>query len=228
MNIIKSIFFSLLVVAVFAACGTTAPENAAANQPKTQEESAKETTAFPVTIEVCGQPVVFDASPERAVTNDVNITEIFLSLGLEDKLVGYSGISTYRQISPEWQGELKEIPQLSPQYIDLETLVGAEPDFFFAGWSYGFSEEKGITPESLEKYGIKSYVLTESCIRIMEREQVSLEDTFTDILNIGRIFGVEERAQALVAQYRAELAEIEDTIGNVDQLQQKSHTKILW
>jgi iron complex transport system substrate-binding protein len=62
----------------------------------------------------------------------------------------------------------------------------------------------------------------------MEREQVSLEDTFTDILNIGRIFGVEERAQALVAQYRAELAEIEDTIGNVDQLQQKSHTKILW
>ena len=25
----------------------------------------------------------------------------------------------------------------------------------------------------------------------MEREQVSLEDTFTDLLNIGRIFGVE-------------------------------------
>lgn len=50
----------------------------------------------------------------------------------------------------------------------------------------------------------------------MPREQVSLEDTFTDLLNLGKIFGVQERAQALVDQYRAELAEITATIGKID------------
>ncbi len=50
----------------------------------------------------------------------------------------------------------------------------------------------------------------------MPREQVSLEDTFTDLLNLGKIFGVQERAQALVDQYRAELAEITATIGQID------------
>lgn len=226
----KLIFTASLLVVILAACNGAAAGAAIPAQPATaknqaeQTDLSEETTAtdnpvaagFPVTVEVCGEPVTFDAPPQRAVTNDVNITEIFLALGLGDKLVGYSGISAYRQIAPEWQADLKDIPQLSPQYIDLETLVGAEPDFFFAGWNYGFSEEKGITPESLEKYGIKSYVLTESCIHVTPREKVSLEDTFADLLNIGRIFGVDERAQALVDRYRAELAAIKSTIGQVN------------
>ena len=108
----------------------------------------------PVTVEVCGEPVAFEAIPERVVTNDVKITEIFLETGLVDKLVGYSGVSDVREVGETYQTMLEQIPLLSPKYIDLEVLIGAEPDFFFAGWSYGFSEEKGITPESLEKYGI--------------------------------------------------------------------------
>ena len=199
-------------------------EEAAVQEEATTEEEeshseaeANEIEGFPVTVEVCGEPVTFDAPPERAVTNDVNITEIFLDVGLKDKLVGYSGVSDTREVGPDFREQLADVPLLSPKYIDLEALVGAEPDFFFAGWNYGFSEEKGITPTELEKYGIKSYVLTESCIRIMEREQVSLEDTFTDLLNIGRIFGVEAQAQAKVDQYRAELAEISQTIGQVEQ-----------
>lgn len=226
----KLIFIASLLVVILAACNGAAAGAAISAQPATaknqaeQADLAEETTAtdksviagFPITVEVCGEPVTFDAPPQRAVTNDVNITEIFLALGLADKLVGYSGINADRHIAPEWQDDLKEIPQLSPQYIDLETLVAAEPDFFFAGWNYGFSEEKGITPESLEKYSIKSYVLTESCIHVTPREKVSLEDTFADILNIGRIFGVNERAQVLVEQYRADLAAIKSTIGRVD------------
>jgi iron complex transport system substrate-binding protein len=50
----------------------------------------------------------------------------------------------------------------------------------------------------------------------MPRRRVSLEDTFTDLLNIGRMFGVEARAQKRVEAYRAELADIRTTIGEVE------------
>lgn len=172
---------------------------------------------FPVTVRSCGNPVTFEAAPERAVTNDVNITEIFLDLGLADKLVGYSGISDSKAIGAAYQALLADVPRLSPKSIDLETLVGAEPDFFFAGWNYGFAEEKGITPAELEQYGIQSYALTESCIRIMEREQVSLEDTFTDLLNIARIFGIEAAGRAKVNGYRADLEAIQANIPKRDE-----------
>lgn len=173
-------------------------------------------SSFPVTVESCGEPVTFTRAPERAVTNDVNITEIFLDLGLVDKLVGYSGVRDTRTVGAMYQPLLEAVPLLSPQYIDLETLVGAEPDFFFAGWNYGFSEDKGITPNALEPFGIQSYVLTESCIRIMEREAVSLEDTFNDLLNLSKIFGIEAVGQAKVAAYRAELADIEAKLPDTD------------
>lgn len=209
----------LWLLLMVAACSQTAPAEPV-TEDTTDATAVADTDAapsgFPVTVEVCGEPVTYDAPPERAVTNDVNITEIFLDVGLADKLVGYSGVSDTRELAPEYAAQLTDVPLLSPQYIDLEALVGAEPDFFFAGWNYGFSEEKGITPTALAQYGIQSYVLTESCIRIMEREAVSLEDTFTDLLNIGKIFGVEAVAQAKVDEYRAELEEITATIGEVE------------
>ena len=231
-GIIHRLIVSLLVLVV---CGGAAPEATTPEpsvlfaEPKAKrtegdantERETKATTksnleVFPVTVEVCGESVTFSAPPERAVTNDVNITEIFLDAGLKDKLVGYSGVSDVRDLGERYRRQLEDIPRLSPKYIDLEALVGVGPDFFFAGWNYGFSSEKGITPAALEQYGIRSYVLTESCIRIMEREQVSLEDTFTDLINIGRIFGVEAYTQVKVEQYRAELAKIERVVGVIE------------
>lgn len=67
----------------------------------------------------------------------------------------------------------------------------------------------------LREFGIHSYILSESCIRIGGRHTpVSLEDTFTDLLNLGRIFrvSVEARAEEVVRQQRSEL---EKNPGNV-------------
>ena len=57
---------------------------------------AQQPRAQPLVVEVCGKPVTYTRVPQRAVTHDVNITEMFLYLGLGSKLVGYSGISAAR------------------------------------------------------------------------------------------------------------------------------------
>ena len=42
----------------------------------------------------------------------------------------------------------------------------------------------------------------------MDRERIAIDDMFTDIRNLGTIFGVEDRADALIEGWQAELAEI--------------------
>ena len=50
------------------------------------------------------------------------------------------------------------------------------------------------------------YELTESCIHITDKQKASIDDMYADLLNLGTIFGVEERAASLVEGYKAELA----------------------
>lgn len=162
-------------------------------------------TFDPVSIEVCGKPVAFNTPPKRAITHDVNITELFLSLGLGEKMVGYSGVYASKLIAPEYRGQLEKVPLLSEKGLNLETIIASGADFIFAGWGYGFRPDE-ITPDMLREFGIHSYILSESCIRIGGRHTpVSLEDTFTDLLNLGRIFRVEARAEEVVRQQRSEL-----------------------
>ncbi|APX11806.1 ABC transporter substrate-binding protein [Tateyamaria omphalii] len=162
--------------------------------------------AADVTVQSCDRSVTFDAPPERAISNDVNLTEMMLVLGLADRMVGYTGISGWKTLNEEMRDGVEELPELSAKYPSKEVLVGADADFFFAGWNYGMKVGGDVTPETLEPFGIQVYELTESCIHIMEKDKASIEDMYADLLNLGRIFDVEDRATELVDGYRAELA----------------------
>ena len=170
--------------------------------------SATPALAFPVTVQSCNREVTFDAPPARAIANDVNLIEMMLALGLRDRMVGYTGVSGWKTLDEELRAGVAELPELSAQYPTREVLLGAEPDFFFAGWNYGMKVGGEVTPETLEPLGIKTYELTESCIFIAPKARSSMQDMYADLLNLGTIFGVEDRAKALVAEYAAELAEI--------------------
>ncbi|MCU0828951.1 MAG: ABC transporter substrate-binding protein [Tabrizicola sp.] len=164
--------------------------------------------AFPVTVKSCNRDVTFDAAPTRAIANDVNLIEMMLALGLRDRMVGYTGVSGWKTLDPELREGIAELPELSAKYPSREVLAGAEPDFFFAGWNYGMTVGGEVTPETLEPLGIKTYELTESCIFVGPKAKSSMQDMYNDLLNLGTIFGVEERATALVDGYKAKLAEI--------------------
>ena len=158
-------------------------------------------------VQSCNRTVTFDTPPTKAISNDVNLTEMMLVLGLADRMVGYTGISGWNKLDPEMREGVKELPELSEKYPSKEVLVGADADFFFAGWNYGMKVGGEVTPETLEPFGIKVYELTESCTHIMKKDKASIEDMYNDLLNLGRIFGEEERAADIVQEYRTELLE---------------------
>ena len=170
--------------------------------------SASAAMAQPVTVQSCDREVTFDAPPARAISNDVNLTEMMLVLGLRDRMVGYTGISGWKTLDAEMRDGVAELPELSAKYPSKEVLAGAEADFFFAGWNYGMKVGGEVTPETLEPFGIKTYELTESCIFVGPKAKSSMDDMYADILNLGRIFGTEAKAEALVAGWKARLAEV--------------------
>ena len=105
------------------------------------------------TVQSCNRTVTFDAPPERAVSNDVNLTEMMLVLGLADRMVGYTGISGWKTLDEEMTAGVEELPELSAKYPSKEVIVGADADFFFAGWNYGMKVGGEVTPETLEPFG---------------------------------------------------------------------------
>ena len=169
------------------------------------------------TVQSCNRTVTFENPPERAVSNDVNLTEMMLVLGLADQMVGYTGISGWKTLDAEMRSGVKELPELSAKYPTKEVLVGADADFFFAGWNYGMKVGGEVTPETLELFGIKVYELTESCSHIMDKDKASLNDMYADILNLGKIFGVKSRAEALVESYKSELESFKAKLMNIDE-----------
>ncbi|MGR3504121.1 ABC transporter substrate-binding protein [Pseudaestuariivita sp.] len=160
------------------------------------------------TVQSCNRTVTFDEVPSRAISNDVNLTEMMLVLGLTDHMVGYTGISGWKTLDEDMRAGVEALPELSAKYPSKEVLVGADADFFFAGWNYGMKVGGDVTPETLAPFGIEVYELTESCAHIMEKGKASMDDMYADLMNLGAIFDVEDKAAALVEGYKAELAAI--------------------
>ncbi|VVO21275.1 Vitamin B12-binding protein [Pseudomonas fluorescens] len=167
-----------------------------------------EATHYPLTIHSCNREVTFQQAPKHAVSHDINMTQMMLALGLKPQMAGYSGVSGWKAVTPDMQSILDGLPELAAKYPTVETLLNANVDFFFAGWDYGMRVGGDLTPQTLQPLGINVYELTESCAFVMKRPPASLEDTYNDLRNLGRIFDVQDRANAIIANMQMQVAEI--------------------
>ncbi|WP_248738483.1 ABC transporter substrate-binding protein [Pseudomonas sp. MWU12-2029] len=167
-----------------------------------------EATKYPLTIHSCNREVTFKEAPKHAVSHDINMTQMMLALGLKSKMAGYSGVSGWKSVTPEMQSLLDGLPELAAKYPSVETLLNANVDFFFAGWDYGMRVGGNLTPQTLQPLGINVYELTESCAFVMKRPAATLDDTYNDLRNLGKIFDVQDRADALIADMQSQVAEI--------------------
>jgi len=166
---------------------------------------------YPVTVSSCGESVTFDKAPERAVVNDDNMIELMFALGLTDRMAGYAGAGERLRLAA-FIDDYAAVTSLGPDYFTLEPLIGVAPDFVFAGWNYGF-DAGGINPDGLAELGVPSYVLSESCRRVDDTlAPATVDEWFGDVRAIADIFGVPQRAEALIAHWQQRLDRVEDRI----------------
>ena len=211
------LFVTLVTALLLVACGSSA-------QPTSDNVIPTEVAAFtPVTIEVCATTsgsdsdisvstlsFTYDEPPKRAVTLNQHATEIMLALGLEERMVGTAYIDD--EILKEYQEVYNKVAVLADEYPSREVLLSVEPDFVYGGFSSAFRDTAAGPQEQLKSLGIGSYLTSAIC-----RESAdSLDDVYTDIRNIAKIFGVVDRGEALVSGLESEIAQIKSALKSAD------------
>lgn len=161
-----------------------------------------------VIIENCGTQVRVDQPPRRAVALNQEITETLLALGLRERVTG-----TALQSGPaaeEYRAEYAAIPMLTPKELSGEQLRAADPDFAVSAYISDFTRERVGPREELAALGVPTYVSSVDCPKFLP-DKTPFERLYTDYENFGKIFGVPDRAAALIAKQRAVIAEAEKT-----------------
>ncbi|MFJ8250094.1 ABC transporter substrate-binding protein [Streptomyces sp. NPDC094466] len=185
---------AVLLPLALTACST--PDGDAA----TGEKAAAKSDGFPYTVKNCGVTTTFQAPPKRVVTMNQHVTEIMLELGLKKSLVGTAYLDD--QVLPKYAADYASVPVIAKEYPSYEQVLAANPDFVYGGYSSAFTAGDGRGREALKKSGIETRLNTESCTR----GDQPMDTLYEEIREVGRTFGVADRAEAWIKQAKADNA----------------------
>lgn len=149
--------------------------------------------------------ITYETVPERVASLAGFATEMLLALGLEDKIVGYAWQDN--DVLPQYQEAFDNLTPLCDPGMDPgeEKMLASQPDLVLS-WA-SWSEDDYFSYENLSKNDIYAYGF--HCERT---ENSTLDDVYTDFLNLGKIFRVEEKAEALVGEMQDRIAAVEERV----------------
>ena len=157
----------------------------------------------PVTVKNCGKEATYPSTAKHMYVNDGNMIATTLAVGAADNIANVSSLQDDKAILEAKYGKdvVDKLKVDAPESPSLERIIATKPDLVFAGWNYGFSESKNLTPDALKDHGIESYILSESC-RQGRSDKLGTMDPWeaakTDLTNIGKLTGHEDKANHLV------------------------------
>ena len=158
------------------------------------------TGAYPIVVENYGRKITISKRPEKVLTLGPNCTELFAALGLEDLVIGRSLVNHSRGPLEEYAQAVESIPQLNYGSATREAILTSGADFIYAlDWEIS---DQGCNLEEAAQYGITVYVNTAA----------NLEEQYQEILDMGKIFGVEEKAQEFVEDQKSRIQAVQDSL----------------
>ncbi|MFL6121868.1 ABC transporter substrate-binding protein [Actinophytocola sp.] len=179
---------------------------------------------YPVTITNCGKKYTYTRAPSRVVVmNGGSVAEVssLLALGLGDRII--ANAQSYG--ASEVPGRVDAIAKLPTGGIKLndmmdiprEAMIGLAPDFVISTYDGGFRAESGFaTREDLAAIGANTYSPESTCGDVGTVSGTpSIEDSYRLLRDLGKIFGVSDRAEKLVADAKAKVARIQQQVAHL-------------
>lgn len=194
-----------LALSLSACGGQNSTPDTSGSQP---ESSVSESTDgyYPITItnyNYAGQQVsyTYEEAPQRVLAVYQGCIETMIALGLENHVIASYGLDN--EVKEEWQEGFAQMHYDDSVFApDKETVTLLEPDFIFSWGSY-FGDKKLGDVDAWNEKGVGTYMNSNT----VPGGTRTLENEYTDILNIGKIFHVEDKAQALVDEMKAQVTD---------------------
>lgn len=209
----------LLALALLAACGgspaaqpTTAPAPTDAPAPTAAAAPTAGAAAhYPVTIATCEGEETFTEPPGRVFVDYQPQVELLLRLGLGDRIAAYTGVGEVPIAADVAQAFAEQVEPKTryEQFPTREVALSAGYDLAIIAFpEYVLDPSQGrATRAEWQQAGTPVYDSKADCAGAGAAGK-TLEASFTQIRDLGQIFNVEERAEALVAEMQATLDDV--------------------
>lgn len=216
-KVISLMLVLVLALSCLAGCASSTPAaqtTAAATETTTEAttEAAAETAAEAedygtVVIENGDRTVTFTEMPTGVLCANLYSAENMVMLGLGDYIVGKNVHTNPAEVPlPELADAFENIPEIERSN---ENAVASGADLLI-GQISAFKDTAWGSYEQLEAEGINCLTITGTLVA-----DETVEDVYTDIENLGKIFKVEDKAAALIADMKASIAETGSKVADV-------------
>ncbi|WP_316669292.1 ABC transporter substrate-binding protein [uncultured Propionibacterium sp.] len=171
---------------------------------------AADSTGFPLTITNCGHELHFDAAPERTVSLNQSSTEIQLSLGVADQMVG---TATWTDpVLGNLEEANAEVERLADNNAPLEAVLATSPDFVTASFPSTLDDTGSGSYDSYAKLGVPAYLAPNQCEKgetgtgdSEKSKPLEMGDIYQEISDLAAIHGVPDKGTELVGSLRGRL-----------------------
>ena len=178
------------ILAAFAALSVIAASSCA----------ARAADYTPVTTDNYGRSVTVTAMPQRALTLGPNCTELFIALGLGDKIAGNTLDNHSRGPLPEYAAEYAKVPELNYGSATREAVLTSGADFIYGiDWEFG---DGGLDIKELEENGMN----------VLVERASNFDEAYSEIRALGKIFKIEARAEEFIKDQERRMKAVADKI----------------
>ena len=202
---LKKLITATLVTAMcITAVGCSSKSNTASNSASSNSEAVAGYPVEVTTYNYAGDEVktTYDKAPEKVLAVYQGSIETMLELGLEDRLVAAAGLDN--ELDEKYKKAFEKVEYLTEFTPSKETVTALNPDMILS-WGSIFAEDKlGDVNTWIDK-GCNTYINTNT--RRKEGEKRTIQNEMTDILNLGKIFNVEDKAQEIVNNMQSKIDE---------------------
>ncbi|MCL8251629.1 ABC transporter substrate-binding protein [Aeromicrobium fastidiosum] len=197
---LSTVAAGLLVLLPLAACGSSSSDG----------EAGRDASDPAVSVTNCGRKVALDRPAQRAVSVNQPATELLLTLGLRDRIVG-AGLGD-TNVLPGLKDDLKDLDLFSQEFPSFEDVLATEPDLVYATFDYTFTSEGIADRKKFADLGIAVYQSPSECAgqEATHTEALTLDDQYAEIRDVATLFGVKGRGEDLVADLEKRAATATD------------------
>lgn len=182
-------------------------------QKDNEQETLNKRTSYPLTITTYGSDgapleTTYEKAPEKVLAVYQGSIETMLALGLEDHIVATAGLDN--EVKDDQKAAFSKTNYLDEFTPSLETVTMLQPDMIVS-WGSLFQDTTLGSAKGLVEKGMNIYMNTNTHpMQDGIPYNKTLENEYTDILNIGKIFDVQDRAEAIVNEMKQTIATVQE------------------